>query len=67
MEQQPDSNACFVCGRENPSGLKLEFFEVDGRVETTFTPTGHVTLIQVRSDDGDPPILSHVTLGEPHA
>jgi acyl-coenzyme A thioesterase PaaI-like protein len=38
MLQQPDSNACFVCGRENPSGLKLEFFEVDGRVETTFTP-----------------------------
>ncbi len=38
MLQQPDSNACFVCGRENPHGLKLEFFEVDGRVETTFTP-----------------------------
>ena len=36
--QQPDSNACFVCGRENPSGLQLEFFEVEGRVETTFTP-----------------------------
>lgn len=36
--QQPDSNACFVCGRENASGLQLEFFEVDGRVETTFTP-----------------------------
>lgn len=36
--QQPDSNACFVCGRENPSGLKLEFFTVDDRVETTFTP-----------------------------
>ena len=36
--QQPDSNACFVCGRENPAGLKLDFFEVDGRVETTFTP-----------------------------
>ncbi len=38
MLQQPDSNACFVCGRENPHGLKLDFFEVDGRVETTFTP-----------------------------
>lgn len=38
MQQQPDSNACFVCGRENPAGLKLEFFETDGRVETTFTP-----------------------------
>lgn len=38
MQQQQDSNACFVCGRENPSGLNLEFFEVEGRVETTFTP-----------------------------
>lgn len=38
MQQQPDSNACFVCGRENTAGLQLEFFEVDGRVETTFTP-----------------------------
>ncbi len=37
MEQQPDSNACFVCGRQNPSGLQLEFFEKDGVVETTFT------------------------------
>ncbi len=38
MQQQPDSNACYVCGRENPSGLKLDFFDIDGRVETTFTP-----------------------------
>ena len=38
MIQQPDSNACFVCGRQNPYGLKLAFHEVDGRVETTFTP-----------------------------
>jgi acyl-coenzyme A thioesterase PaaI-like protein len=38
MQQQPDSNACFVCGRENPSGLKLEFFQTGDRVETTFTP-----------------------------
>jgi acyl-coenzyme A thioesterase PaaI-like protein len=37
MQQQPDSNACFVCGRANPIGLRLEFFETDGRVETTFT------------------------------
>ena len=35
--QQPDSNACFVCGRENPCGLKLDFFQIEGRVETTFT------------------------------
>ncbi len=36
--QQPDSNACFVCGKQNPYGLKLEFYEVDGRVETSYTP-----------------------------
>ena len=37
--QQPDSNACFVCGKQNPSGLKLDFHEIDGRVETSYTPT----------------------------
>jgi acyl-coenzyme A thioesterase PaaI-like protein len=25
--KQPNSRYCFVCGRENPYGLKLEFFE----------------------------------------
>jgi acyl-coenzyme A thioesterase PaaI-like protein len=29
---------CFVCGRENPSGLHLEFVEDDGQVTTSFTP-----------------------------
>lgn len=38
MLKQPDSNACFVCGKENPFGLKLDFHEIDGRVETTFMP-----------------------------
>jgi acyl-coenzyme A thioesterase PaaI-like protein len=38
MIEQPDSNACFICGKKNPYGLKLNFYEVDGRVETTFTP-----------------------------
>lgn len=34
MEKQPGSRACFVCGRENPFGLKLEFFTVaPGEVE----------------------------------
>lgn len=37
MLKQPDSNACFVCGKSNPIGLKLDFQEVDGRVETTWT------------------------------
>ncbi|GAC1646328.1 MAG: PaaI family thioesterase [Herpetosiphon sp.] len=39
MQQQPDSNACFVCGKANPHGLNLAFFEVEGRVETTFSAT----------------------------
>lgn len=36
--QQQDSNACFVCGKQNPHGLKLDFYEIDGRVETEFVP-----------------------------
>ncbi len=36
--QQPDSNTCFVCGKQNTVGLQLDFHEVDGRVETTYTP-----------------------------
>lgn len=27
MQRQPTSRMCFVCGRENPVGLKLEFYE----------------------------------------
>lgn len=38
MLQQPDSNACFICGKQNPYGLKLDFYEVDGRIETSYTP-----------------------------
>lgn len=37
--QQPDSNACFVCGKNNPHGLKLNFHQVEDRVETEFTAT----------------------------
>ncbi len=36
--QQPDSNSCFVCGKQNPHGLHLDFHDVDGQVETSFTP-----------------------------
>jgi acyl-coenzyme A thioesterase PaaI-like protein len=38
MIRQQDSNACFVCGKENAAGLRLDFHEIDGRVETTFMP-----------------------------
>ena len=38
MEKQPTSRMCFVCGRDNPVGLHLNF-EFDGeRVWTRFTP-----------------------------
>ncbi len=39
MQQQLDSQACFVCGKGNPQGLKLDFFEEENRVVTRFQPT----------------------------
>ncbi|MCX7681205.1 MAG: PaaI family thioesterase [Anaerolineae bacterium] len=27
MRKQPNSRMCFLCGRQNPVGLKLEFYE----------------------------------------
>lgn len=38
MQQQLDSQACFVCGKSNPQGLKLEFFEEENRIVTHFHP-----------------------------
>ncbi|MCL4561147.1 MAG: PaaI family thioesterase [Chloroflexi bacterium] len=29
MKKQPTSNHCFVCGRKNPLGLHLDFYELD--------------------------------------
>ena len=37
-ERQPDSSMCFVCGRDNPIGLRLTFYVADGQIRTTFTP-----------------------------
>ncbi|MFP3896247.1 MAG: PaaI family thioesterase [Anaerolineales bacterium] len=39
MDKQPSSRYCFLCGRENPIGLKLVFFD-DGedRVVADFIP-----------------------------
>jgi acyl-coenzyme A thioesterase PaaI-like protein len=35
---QPNSKMCFICGLENPAGLKLRIYEVEpGVVESTFT------------------------------
>jgi len=39
LVKQPNSQMCFVCGMENPIGLKLSFYQdCDGRVTATFTP-----------------------------
>ena len=34
----PWSRSCFVCGEDNPIGLRARSFLVDGRVELAFTP-----------------------------
>ena len=37
--KQPNSRYCFLCGRENPIGLKVSFYEDDRRrVIARFTP-----------------------------
>jgi acyl-coenzyme A thioesterase PaaI-like protein len=33
-----EDDHCFVCGAENPVGLKLDFREANGGVETVFVP-----------------------------
>lgn len=35
-------NSCFGCGRDNPLGLRLLFFETDGGVECEWTAPPHV-------------------------
>ncbi len=36
--KQPNSKHCFVCGRENPFGLKLTFYEISpGEVTVDYT------------------------------
>src|SRR5690606_34109837 len=38
IKKQPLSSNCFVCGVNNPIGLKMEFFETeDGEVLSNFT------------------------------
>jgi uncharacterized protein (TIGR00369 family) len=39
MKKQPNSQMCFVCGLENPIGLKMAFYQEEaGRVVGRFTP-----------------------------
>jgi acyl-coenzyme A thioesterase PaaI-like protein len=42
MEKQPGSKTCFICGRENPVGLKLDFFTLSpGKVRSDLTIPAH--------------------------
>ena len=42
MRKQPNSRMCFICGLENPVGLKLKIYEVEpGVIETTYTAPEH--------------------------
>ena len=37
--KQPNANMCFVCGRQNPIGLHMHFYDNDqDTVSSTFTP-----------------------------
>jgi uncharacterized protein (TIGR00369 family) len=37
MRKQPSSRMCFICGRDNPRGLKLDFYEEAGQVRADFS------------------------------
>ncbi|MEI7555947.1 PaaI family thioesterase [Candidatus Chlorohelix sp.] len=39
VSRQPASDFCFVCGRNNPAGLRLDFYNNKTQVWTEFTPT----------------------------
>lgn len=40
--KQPSSRHCFICGVDNPVGLKLCFYETEtGTIETTYTAPDH--------------------------
>lgn len=40
--KQPNSRHCFICGLENPVGLKLRIYQVEpGVIETTYTAPEH--------------------------
>ncbi|HKN18924.1 MAG TPA: PaaI family thioesterase [Dissulfurispiraceae bacterium] len=37
--QLEDNGKCFVCGKDNPCGLKLSFAHLDGKITSEFTPS----------------------------
>lgn len=41
-QKQPNSRMCFICGVENPIGLRLKIYQISpGEIETTFTAPEH--------------------------
>lgn len=39
MQKQPSSKMCFVCGRENPIGMHMQFYaDGEGRVHANYVP-----------------------------
>jgi len=41
-QKQPNSKLCFICGIENPIGLKLKIYLIEpGMIETSYTPPEH--------------------------
>jgi acyl-coenzyme A thioesterase PaaI-like protein len=41
-QAQPNSKMCFICGLENPVGLKLRIFQIEpGVIETAYTAPDH--------------------------
>ena len=41
-EKQPNSRHCFICGLENPIGLKLHIYQTEpGVIETAYTAPDH--------------------------
>jgi len=42
MKKQPNSRMCFICGIENPVGLKLKIYELEpGLIEVHYTAPEH--------------------------
>lgn len=42
MDKQPNSLHCFICGIDNPIGLKLKIYRSDeGTIESTYTAPEH--------------------------
>ena len=42
MKKQPNSLQCFICGIDNPIGLKLKIYETEeGSIKTTYTAPDH--------------------------